>query len=315
MSMLRGYPSLDRGIAFGLMPGPSADVRVHPHRLHAEDGAPLEPPLGDLDAFLPQRLVRAREIRRRVVRDVLALDARRRHLRGQLVEPLPPRRAHRIEAAGEHAVVGDVAEQPREEIHVRHAGEVVLRELREVEHGDLAILLLHLRVRHAGVRVRLLPAAPAPARAGLSARRGGRRARGRRRRAGGIRRRARHLSAARAPAAAGARLEDRPDRPRARRNAGQLVLLGPRAALRRGGAGRLVPRQHQPRRAQSGPGGLEEAASIQAAVLFVICHEVFPSFSLRCHAARPTDSITRRLARTRPQAVHRRVTRSRQPVR
>ncbi len=26
MSMLRGYPSLERGIAFGLMPGPSADV-------------------------------------------------------------------------------------------------------------------------------------------------------------------------------------------------------------------------------------------------------------------------------------------------
>ena len=54
-----------------------------------------------------------------------------------------------------------------ERIHVRHAGEVVLRELREVEHGDLAILLLHLRARQARVRVGCCP--PASARARLSA--------------------------------------------------------------------------------------------------------------------------------------------------
>ena len=194
MSRLRGYPSLDRGNRVRPDARPERRRRVHPHRLHAEDRAALEPPLGDLDAFLAQRLVRARQIRRRVVRDVLALDARSSPVRGQLVEPLPARRAHRIEAAAasEHAVVGDVAEQPREEIHVRHAGKVVLRELREVEHGDLAILLLHLRGRQPATG--LAPSA----------------------------------SAAATPAAARRRprLEDLSDRPRARRDAGQLVLLG-----------------------------------------------------------------------------------------
>ena len=66
-------------------------------------------------------------------------------------------------ARREHAVVGHVAEQPRKDVHVRDARERVLRELREVQHRDLAVLLLHLRARHARVRVRLLPAA-APAR-------------------------------------------------------------------------------------------------------------------------------------------------------
>ena len=41
-------------------------------------------------------------------------------------------------------VVGDVAEQAGEEVHVGDAGKRVLGELRHVEHGHLAILLFHL---------------------------------------------------------------------------------------------------------------------------------------------------------------------------
>ena len=43
-----------------------------------------------------------------------------------------------------HAVVVHVAEQAREQIHVVDAGKRLLGELREVQHRDLAILLLHL---------------------------------------------------------------------------------------------------------------------------------------------------------------------------
>ena len=80
ISRFRGYPSL--GIARNRRrPDARAERRrgVHPHRLHAEDRAALEPFPGDLDALLALRFVRAGKIGRRVVRDVLALDAGRRH--------------------------------------------------------------------------------------------------------------------------------------------------------------------------------------------------------------------------------------------
>ncbi len=58
-----------------------------------------------------------------------------------------------VRSGHEHAVVSHVAEQRRVEIHPRHAGERVLRELRELEHRDLAVLLLHLLgVRQIGAR-------------------------------------------------------------------------------------------------------------------------------------------------------------------
>lgn len=41
-------------------------------------------------------------------------------------------------------IVVKVSEQPGEEVHVPNAGKCLLRELWEVEHRDLAILLLHL---------------------------------------------------------------------------------------------------------------------------------------------------------------------------
>ena len=54
-----------------------------------------------------------------------------------------PDGARRIELTPlEHRVVGDVAEQSREDVHVGDARERVLGELREVEHRDLAVLLL-----------------------------------------------------------------------------------------------------------------------------------------------------------------------------
>ena len=91
----------------------------------------------------------------------------------------------------EHAVVGHIAEQSREDIHVRHTRERVLRPLREVQHRDLAVLLLHLCRCHPVPSSRLtcsgtclasfggrpvcprgsVPAAPPAARTGLENRR------------------------------------------------------------------------------------------------------------------------------------------------
>ncbi len=130
--------------------------RVHPHRLDAEHLAALEPALGQFHAGLAARVGLGRAVVGqavgRVVGDVLHVGAGLDAGVGQRVEPLPARRAHRVEAAWsavgarreEHRVVGDVAEEPREQVHAGHARERVLRELREVQHGDLAVLLLHL---------------------------------------------------------------------------------------------------------------------------------------------------------------------------
>src|SRR4029450_2116914 len=82
-------------------------------------------------------------------------------LLGQLFQPAPARGGRRIEAAAlrEHAVVGDVAEERREQVHLPQPGKRVLRELREVQHRDLAVLLLHFTER-AG-RCAAAPAGPA----------------------------------------------------------------------------------------------------------------------------------------------------------
>ena len=74
--------------------------RVHAHRLGAENRRAVEPLLPDVDAGLPQRIVWRRQVRRRVVGDVLGLHAGRGLLRGELLQPLPSRGARRIERAG-----------------------------------------------------------------------------------------------------------------------------------------------------------------------------------------------------------------------
>ena len=211
--------------------------RVHAHRLGAEDCPRVEPFLPDFDAGLAQRVIGRGQIRWRVVRDVLHLRPRRNHLGDELVKPLLRRGARRIELTPvEHGVVGDVAEQSREDIHVRDTREGVFRELREVQHRDLAVLLLHLLRAHARV---------APVR--------------RRRRRGRLacRGRSRRCRWRRAASATGPALEDEPDRPGAGRDAGQFVLLGPAA---RGGL--FLRPEDEPGGRDAGAGGFEEFATI-----------------------------------------------------
>ena len=138
--------------------------------------------------------------------------------------------------AGEHRVVRDVAEQAREDVHVGDARERVLGELREVQHGDLAVLLLHLlrsSSRHwmasaARRRGSVAPAGqPRPQPAPLS------RSAGRRRPARRLLPPAPGAALPRpapprppAPAPGGRLLKIVANRPSARRDAGEPILVG-----------------------------------------------------------------------------------------
>ena len=268
-------------MAFGRMPGPSALHRIHAHRLDAEHGAAFQPALGDRHAGLALVLVRSGEIGRRVVGDVLALRAGVHHLLRELVEPLAAGGAHRIELpADEHRVVRDVAEQAREDVHVGHARERVLGELREVQHGDLAVLLLHLLGRHARVRWRALHDGRFVATAGSRARTGAlwRSACAGARRGGcatGARRGV-ATACASASAAASTRwavLENVANRPTARGDAGEPIFVGlelSRECL-------FCGTEHQTRRRQPCPRRAKEIAAIDALVVLVcgVVHRFF----------------------------------------
>ena len=177
--------------------------------------------------------------------------------------------------AGEHAVVGDVAEQPREDVHVGHAGERVLRELREVQHGDLAVLLLHLlgrpAARSAAIAARsarrfaaasALPAPPAALRRPECPP-------APRRRCGSGRRRAARPPATAAAAGERALLEDRSNRPGARRDARQAILV--RLELRERLFGR---RQRHPRDREPGARDPEKIPSVHVHAVLVLIHQV-----------------------------------------
>ena len=150
-------------VALGIAVGPGAGRRenaraaaVHAHGFRAEDFAGVEPVLGDGDAGFALLDVELADVARGVVGDVLALRAGGAHLVGEFAEPALAGVGGRVELLRDaglradedrdldvHAVVGDIAEEAGEEVHVGDAGEGVLGELGEVEHGDFAILLLH----------------------------------------------------------------------------------------------------------------------------------------------------------------------------
>jgi hypothetical protein len=166
----------------------------------------------------------------------------------QLIEPLPARRAHRIEAgatasafSGRHElrVVGDVAHQSRIDVELRHAGERVFHELREVEHRDLAVLLLHVggrRVVAIGGRLRRrCGACASPGACGRAP--------------------------TRAPRASGRRPvpEQAADRPGASGHAIEARLVGGRLRLRA-----LARRHHHGRGRDTGTGSFQKVASVHA---------------------------------------------------
>ena len=130
---------------------------IHTHRLGAQDGGAVEPFLGDIHAGFPFLDVELTNVAGGVVGDVLALGSGGSHFGGEFFQPLAPRSAGGVEFARRtgshahvqrhlniHAVIGDIAEETGKQVHVSDTGKGVLGELREVQHGDLAILRLHI---------------------------------------------------------------------------------------------------------------------------------------------------------------------------
>src|SRR5947209_14325536 len=91
----------------------------------------------------------------------MAVHALKLLLRGHAVQPLlaiPARGVELCDLAGFAVITHDghrlilafiigIAKQAGPNVHLGHTGKGLLRERWEVEHGDLAILLLHLRDR------------------------------------------------------------------------------------------------------------------------------------------------------------------------
>ncbi len=225
------------------------------------------------------------------------LHAELRRVVGELVEPSAAGRAHRVEAARapvhheEHRIVGDVAEEAREQVHLRHAREVVARELGEIEHGDLPVLLLHLRrarqvraglprglgslERTPGVGVLLELGLCRRGRRGASATCGG-------------------LAAAHA-GRPGTLFEERADRVRVRRDSVERVA--PRSLLRQR---RLARREHDGSGGDAGACRLEEVAPIEGGRV----SRVHGHYEISCRVPRPPDELCV-LRRRRPRRVAR----------